>query len=104
MQTLSNRSGLRFNLYDNIHDRAVACYLEPGQEDRMRQAWGRMARVSGTVSREESTGNPTVIRRIIDIEVIEEKEPGAYQLARGAVPWQPGFEAPEDLIRRMRDA
>ena len=104
VQTLSNRAGLRFNLYDTIHDRAVACYLEPGQEDLMLAAWGRKARVSGMVSREGMTGKPTAIRRIINVEIIEERQIGSYQNAKGAVPWEPGFEAPEDIIRRMRDA
>ena len=50
IQTLSNRGGLRFNLYDTLHDKAVACYLAPGQEELMREAWGQRARVSGRVS------------------------------------------------------
>ena len=40
IQTLSNRGGLRFNVYDSVHDRAVGCYLNPGQEELMREAWG----------------------------------------------------------------
>ena len=45
VQTLSNRGGLRFNLYDTNHDKAVACYLSPGQESLMREAWGKQATV-----------------------------------------------------------
>ena len=104
VQTLSNRGGLRFNLYDTIHDKAVGCYLQPGQEELMREAWGRRARVSGRVSRESDSGRPVAIRQILDIELLADVAPGSYRLARGAVPWQPGDEMPEDTIRRLRDA
>ena len=104
IQTLSNRSGLRFNLYDVVHDKAVACYLNPEQEGIVREAWGRRAIVSGTVSREASTGKPIAIRQIIDIEIIEDAPSGSYRHARGAVPWQPGYKKPEEIIRQLRDA
>ncbi len=104
VQTLSNRGSLRFNLYDTIHDKAVACYLQPGQEELMREVWGRLARVSGTVSRETNSGQPVTIRQILNIEIIEDAAPGSYRLARGAVPWQQGDKMPEDIIRQLRDA
>ena len=104
VQTLSNRGGLRFNLYDTVHDRAVACYLSSGQESLMREAWGRLAMVSGRVSRDASTGRPIAIRQIINVDILEEGPPGSYRRARGAVPWQPGYKKPEEIIRRLRDA
>ena len=104
VQTLSNRGSLRFNLYDTVHYKAVACYLQQGQEELMREAWGRRARVSGRVSRESDSGLPLAIRQILDIEILEDVSPGSYRLARGAVPWQEGDEKPEDVIRRLRDA
>ena len=104
VQTLSNRGSLRFNLYDTVHDKAVGCYLRPGQEESMREAWGRRARVSGWVSRESDSGRPVAIRQIQGIEILEDVAPGSYRLARGAVPWKPGDEMPEEVIRRLRDA
>ena len=104
VQTLSNRGGLRFNLYDTFHDKAVACYLAPGQEELMREAWGQRARVSGRVSREASTGRPTTICSIMNVEILEDVPPGSYRLARGAVPRRPGDMLAEDAIRRLRDA
>ena len=104
IQTLSNRAGLRFNLYDAVHDKAVACYLNPKQEEIIREAWGRRAIVSGTVSRDASTGRPIAIRRIIDIEILEDVPPGTYRRARGAIPWQRGYKKPEEIIRQLRDA
>lgn len=103
VQTLTNRGGLRFKLYDHIHDKAVACYLQSGQEELMRAAWGRRARVSGTVSRDGKLGLPVAVRQILKVEILEEPKPGAYRAARGAIPWQPGYETPEAVIRRLRD-
>ena len=104
VQTLSNRGGLRFNLYDTLHDKAVACYLAPGQEELMREAWGRRSRVSGRVFREAATGRPIAIRQIMNMEILDEVKSGSYREARGAVPWQPGDPLPEEVIRRLRDA
>ena len=104
VQTLSNRGSLRFNLYDTVHDKAVGCYLQPGQEELMRDAWGRRARVSGRISRERDSGRPMAVRQILGIEILEDIAPGSYRLAQGAVPWQLGDAMPEEVIRRLRDA
>lgn len=106
VQTLSNRRSLRFNMYDTVHDKAVACYLQPGQEELMREAWGRRARVTGKVSRDSDSARPVAIRQILDIEILEDVAPGSYRRARGAAPWSAaggGDEMPEDIIRRIRD-
>ena len=104
IQTLSNRNGLRFNLYDTVHDKAVACYLAPHQTELIREAWGCRAAITGHITREAQTGRPITIRQITAIETLAEPAPGAYRQARGAVPWQPGDLLPEDAIRRLRDA
>lgn len=104
IQTLSNRGALRFNLYDTVHDKAVACYLTQGQEELMREAWGRRARVSGTVTRETNTGRPIAIRQILRVEILQEAEPGSYKRARGAIPWKQGDKKAEEVIRELRDA
>lgn len=39
-QMLTNRGGLRFNLYAQIHDKAGDCYLQSEQGELMRAAWG----------------------------------------------------------------
>ncbi len=104
IQTLSNRGAPRFNLYDTIHDKAVACYLAQGQEELMREAWGRRARVSGTITRETNTGRPIAIRQILRVETLQEATPGSYKRARGAIPWKPGDKRAEEVIRELRDA
>ena len=104
IQTLSNRGGLRFNLYDTLHDKAVACYLASGQEEIMREAWGSRATVTGRVSRDAIDGHPIAVRQIVEVRPLVETERGSYQRARGAVAWQVGDRLPEDVIREMRDA
>lgn len=104
VQTLSNRGSLRFNLYDTLHDKAVACYLAAGQEEIMREVWGRRATVMGRVSRDAETGRPIAIRQIVDVKPLADPTPGSYRQARGAVPWQPGDKLPEDIIRELREA
>ena len=104
VETLSSRGNLRFNLYDLVFDRPVACYLTKGQEERMREAWGKLARVSGQISREPGSGRPIAIRRISSIEVLPEVEPGSFRQARGAIPGHPDYERSEEAIRKVRDA
>ena len=103
VQTLSNRSGLQFRLYDSIYDRPVSCYLEPGQEDDIRGIWGRRARVTGTITRNGVTGLPTSIRNILQIEPLPDPVPGTYKEARGALPWTSGSVTAEKTIRELRD-
>ena len=104
VQTLSSRAGLRFNLFDTVHDRSVTCYLKLGQEEVMREVWGSWATVVGTVSRESVTGKPISIRDIRKVERLDEVSPRTYQEARGAVPWETGDILPEEAIRLLRDA
>ena len=104
VQTVSNRSGLIFNLYDDVLDRRVTCYLEPGQKEMMREAWDRRVSVSGSISRNSATGAPTSIRDISKVDILEDPVPGAYRNARGAVPWKSGDMLPEEVIRLSRDA
>ncbi|MBI1844596.1 MAG: hypothetical protein HYR89_08330 [Actinobacteria bacterium] len=105
VQTLQQRKGLRFVLYDLVHDKAVTCYLTEDQEDLMRDAWGRMVEVTGMITRDEITDRPRAIRRVADVQVLEEGVGAfAFRRARGAVSPAPGSPASEVLIRRVRDA
>ncbi len=103
IQTLTNRGSLRFNLYDTIHDRAVACYLEPTQEDLIRNMWGRRARISGQVSRDSNTGRPLSVRQIVQIAPADRKGTVGYKDAKGILPQPAGNPMPEHIIRQMRD-
>lgn len=104
VQTLTNRGGLRFTLYDLLNDRAVSCYLKEGYEDMMRDAWGKLVTVEGIVSRDTLKGTPQTVRQVTRVEPMDEAEPESYQEARGIVPIGPNGLMPEEAIRRLRDA
>jgi hypothetical protein len=102
VQTLSSRGGLRFTLYDLLHDKAVSCYLAEGAEEIMRDAWGEFATVEGLVTRDPLTGRPLAVRQVTRVTIQSEIE-RSYRDARGAAPSLTGL-SPEDAIRRVRDA
>ena len=101
VQTLTKRNTLRFTLYDVLSDRAVSCYLQEGQEDLMREVWGKQALVEGWVSRDPTDGHPIAVRQVSRVTPIVTQ--GDYTLARAILPLEPGAELPEERIRRLRD-
>jgi hypothetical protein len=105
IQTLSRRGGLRFTLYDTLNDRAVSCYLaEDFDQELMRNAWGRRAIVEGWIKRDAASGRPLTVRRVSNVVVRPEAEPGSYREARAAIPLSDLELLPELVIRRLRDA
>lgn len=103
VQSMSNRGQLRFTLYDLVNDRAISCYLLPGSEDIMREAWGKVAMVEGYVRRDPETGYATTVRSVQDIRIIRESRLGDYRQAIGAAPGFLGDILPEDVVRRGRE-
>jgi hypothetical protein len=101
IETLSHRKGFRFTLYELAGDRPVSCYLQADHEDVMRDAWGRIADVTGIVTRDADNGRPLAVRRVTSIDVVNEGETMGFLRARGAVG---GSEPAEAVIRRIRDA
>jgi hypothetical protein len=104
IQTLTNRGGLRFTLYELLFDKPISCYLDEGQEHIMRGAWGRKVMVSGSIGRESEQKRPVVVRHITSVQILDETPPGNYRLARGIIPYNEESEKPEVIIRGMRDA
>jgi hypothetical protein len=104
VQTLSSRGSLRFTLYDSIFDRAVSCYLRPGQESIMRDAWGNFVHVSGRIGREREHGRPVVVREISDVRVVTVLEPGSYRRARAILRGEKPVDPADQILRRLRDA
>jgi len=102
VETLSMRKKLNFTLWDSLFDKSVSCYFKEGEEENMRNAWGKRAVVSGRVGRRADTGRPVVIREVKYVRVLENVEPGSYRRAKGVLPWVQGDELPEDIIRRLR--
>ncbi len=103
VQVISNRGSLRFSLFDVANDKAVSCYLQPGQENLMRDAWGRLAIVEGMVRRDPATGRPTTIRQVSAVQLREEGVPNAWRSAAGVLR-RMDDEPAEATIRRLRDA
>lgn len=101
VETLSRHKGLRFTLYELVSDRPVSCYLQADHEDLMRDAWGRIADVTGVVTRDAGTGRPLAVRRVTRVEVLDEGATMGFLRARGAIG---GSEPAERVIRRIRDA
>ena len=104
VQMLTERTRLKFTLYDAIFDRAVTCYLSEDQRDVMREAWGKRAIVSGRVGRRPDTGHPVVIREIKSVTILEPPEPGGFESARGILAAGSSGETAEQRVGRMRDA
>lgn len=104
VQTLSSRESLRFTLYDDYDDRAVACYVPEGQRELMRDIWDKRAAVFGLVSRDPLQGRPTAVREISRIDLLNDVVAGGYKKARGVAPRDSDTETPEQIIRRLRDA
>lgn len=102
VEMISQRNTLRFSIYELVNDRAVTCYPHPDYADVMREAWGRIADVTGTITRDAATGMPVSIRRVTRVDVVEDEgEPDGYLRARGAIKTA---EPAEQALRRMRDA
>jgi hypothetical protein len=104
VQTLTNRGGLRFTLYESLFDKPISCYLDEGQENIMRGVWGRRVIVSGSIGRELEQKRPVVVRHITEIKTLEHTPPGDYRRAKGVIPYSEGSKKPEVIIRDMRDA
>jgi hypothetical protein len=102
IQTMSNRGGVRFTLFDTLNDRAVQCYLYQDQQHLIENMWGRRASVEGLVTRDPATGRPLSIRRITNIEALPEDDANRWRNARGASP-SLSHLSPEAAIRKVRD-
>lgn len=100
VEMLSHRRGLHFSLYDLVDDAAVTCYPTSDMEAVMRNVWGRLADVTGTVRRDLVTDRPRSIRDITSVDLVEEGSSSAYRSARGVLKAR---EPAEVLVRRMRD-
>jgi hypothetical protein len=103
VQCLSSRGTLRFTLYDLVDDKAVSCYLPPGNENIMRDAWGKIAVVEGKIHRNEETGRASTIRDVSQVRVLPECKQGEWREALGAAPGFLGSTLPEEVVRRSRD-
>jgi hypothetical protein len=102
VQTLSRQRTLRFVVYDPIYDRPVTCYLKAGEEDKVRDLWGRRVAVAGRIARDARTGRAFSVREITTVRLDEPGTPGSYKRARGV--WAGELErSPLTVLRESRD-
>jgi hypothetical protein len=102
VETLTSHRQLEFILYDAHFDHPVHCIVRHEQEAIMLQMWRKFVRVSGLVVRDAQSGHPLEIREIGEIRELQISAPDSYHKAAGILDL--GGEAPEVLIRRLRDA
>jgi hypothetical protein len=101
IQTLSMRRGIHFTLYDVLFDKPVNGYLREGQQELVRDNWGKKVFVTGRICRDPDTGKPLNIRDISEIEPVNSK-PGGFRRAIGIIELKQG-ETPEGIIRDIRN-
>lgn len=64
---------------------AVSCWLSTGQEELMRDAWGHLVEVEGTVSGDPETNAPLAVRRVTDVRLFfDDPLSDRWLSARGA--------------------
>jgi len=103
IESLTRRYELRFTLYDLLFDKAVSCYLSEGQEELMREAWGKLASVEGYINREAGTGRPLTIRKIIKINIIDENPKYPWMEVAGCFPSSKESENLGEVIEKFRN-
>lgn len=111
LQALSSRGSLRAVIFDEIHDKAVRCFLSIDQHERARELWDQHVIVQGLISRDPATGRPLSIKNIKTIDVDDSKASAndehdmfAWRKARGALKHVHPELSSEELIRLVRDA
>ncbi len=100
VETLSRHKQFSFRLYESATGHPVTCHMSPDTEETMRDVWGYIADVTGTISRDSDTDRPRSMRSITNVEPVEEGSSGGWRRARGALRSKTPAEV---LIRRLRD-
>jgi hypothetical protein len=102
VETLTSHRRLAFILYEAHFGYPVRCIVRHEQEAIMLQMWRKFVRVSGLVIRAAQSGHPLEIRDIGEIRELQVSASDNYRKAAGILDL--GGEAPEVLIRKLRDA
>jgi hypothetical protein len=102
LETITSHRRLAFTLYENHFGLGVTCIVRQDQEQDMLDHWRKFVRVSGLIIRDAHDGRPLEIHQISDVRELDVSAPDSYRQAAGILDLQ--GEAPEDLIRKLRDA
>ncbi|MCA9936914.1 MAG: hypothetical protein H6662_15520 [Ardenticatenaceae bacterium] len=103
-ETVSSRQGNVVTIYDELFEKAVRCYFQEGQEDLMRNMWGKRVVITGNITRDAFSGRPRTIRDISDVRFLQEPDEDRFLSLRGVLTYQKGDETSETIVRRFRDA
>lgn len=102
LETITRHRRLAFTLYENHFGYGVTCVVRQDQEQVMVDHWGKFVRVSGLIIRDSQDGHPLEIQQISDVRELYVSDSDSYKQAVGILDLK--GEAPEDLIRKLRDA
>lgn len=102
VEAIWSRPKPRLGVYDLLFDRVVYCYLDDTQQEIARDAWGKVAEITGNVKRDPETGRPIEVRQVKDVKPHDILPSLSFMKASGALSWQEGDEPAEVLIRRVR--
>lgn len=83
VQSISDRQYLHFTLFDYNDDHPITCSSLETQKEEMRNAWGKLAYIEGTVTRDKETDLISSINNITKITLIKEREPQEWRKALG---------------------
>ncbi|MCK9487515.1 MAG: hypothetical protein M0R73_12600 [Dehalococcoidia bacterium] len=89
----------RFTVYDAVTGRAVRCYFDTTELDKVKAAVGRKVIVSGKLRRDPE-GRPQQVRQVDFFEVLDVAPPHPPRDAAGAFG---EVEDPENYLERLRD-
>ncbi|MFH1743527.1 MAG: hypothetical protein ABIH23_31370 [bacterium] len=103
VQSMTRHNKYKFSIYDLSENRSVTCYLSPEFEEQMREIWGQIAIVEGSIKRDPNTGKVTSVRQVKSITKISEGTPGGWRKAMGCAPNYTGGVPSDEAIRRLRD-
>lgn len=85
VQSISDRQYLHFTLFDYNDDHPIACSSLETLKEEMRNAWGKLAYIEGTVIRDKETDLISSIGNITKITLIKEREPQEWRKALGCM-------------------
>ncbi len=102
IETISSRHGLRFILYDAIFDRAVTCYVDSEEDERMlAENFRELVTVNGLVSRDPETDRPLKITKIRNICKVAQRK-YSWRDVEGIIKLSSEM-TPERYVREVRD-
>lgn len=100
VETLSQHKDLSFTVYELSTSAAVRCFVDRSFTEQVREIWGNVVDVTGTITRDHLTDRPRTVRNVTRLIQVEEGHQGGWRKARGVL----HSDIPaEVLVRQLRD-